>query len=320
MDLSRYASALIVKPSSLGDIVHTLPAVHALKQAQPQLRLRWIAKPEWLPLISGSPDVDEVLPYPQKQLCSPFSFLQWAKEFRAQRWQDERELILDFQGLLRSVIICIARGSRPVLGLSDAREGAAWFYDETIAVDAQAHAVDRYLSLVRHLGIPTAEPQFRLPEGRLWGEALPQQYIALHPYSRGKGKSLSPAVLQALCTALAPNPVVLLGVSSEHSPVEGRHITDLIGRTDLAQLIWIMRQAWRIISVDSGPMHIAAAVNDHTLGIHTWSDPRKVGPYNPKAQVWKAGRICHKEQLSTAECLDTRAVTVDAVADIAAWV
>jgi heptosyltransferase I len=320
MDLSAYTSALIVKPSSLGDIVHTLPAVHALKQAQPHLRLRWIAKPEWIPLLAGSADIQEVIPYPQKQLRGPLSYWHWAKAFRSQRSPTEREFILDFQGLLRSAFICKARGSKPVLGLADAREGAAWFYDKTVAVDACAHAVDRYLTLVRHLGVSTAEPQFHLAPGQPPQQALPEEpYIALHPYSRGQGKSLSRPVLQAICQALAPQHVVLVGVNAEHAPVTGGHVIDLVGKTDLVQLIWIMRNAQRVISVDSGPMHIAAAVNDHTLGIHTWSDPRKVGPYNPKAQVWKAGRICPRQQLTDAECLDTRNVTEDAVPAIAAW-
>ena len=65
--LRDFRSALIVKPSSLGDIVHTLPAVHALRQAHPHLKLRWLANTEWTPLIQGSPLIDEVIPFPRKQ-------------------------------------------------------------------------------------------------------------------------------------------------------------------------------------------------------------------------------------------------------------
>jgi heptosyltransferase I len=318
MLLQDFSSALIIKPSSLGDIVHTLPAVHALKTAHPLLHVRWIAKPEWLPLISGSPDVDEVLPFPQKQLRGPLRLWQWAKTFRSAR-PSSGELVLDFQGLLRSAFIARARGSRPICGLSDAREGASWAYDQTIAVDASAHAVDRYLTLVRGLGVPVQEAVFSLPEGQPPEQPLPQGYIAVHPYSRGEGKSLSAEALQALVQALAPQPIVLLGVTDQPVPLQGSHVTDLVGRTSLAQLIWIMRHARRVISVDSGPMHIAAAVNDRTLGIHTWSDPRKVGPYNPKAYVWKAGRICHRHALSESECLDERQVSPAAARELAEW-
>jgi heptosyltransferase I len=317
MDFRAYTSALIVKPSSLGDIVHTLPAVHALKLAHPHLKLRWIAKPEWLPLIAGSADVDEVIPFPQKELRGPLRLWRWARQFRAAR--QPGELVLDFQGLLRSALISKARGSRPIVGLSDAREGASLFYDQTVPVDAAAHAVDRYLTLLRGLAVPVQEVCFPMPEGRAVGQPVPKDFVLVHPYSRGAGKSLSAVALQALCAALAPQPAVLVGVCAEPVHVSGAHITDLVGRTDLAQLLWLMRRAQRVISVDSGPMHIAAAVNDQTLGIHTWSDPRKVGPYNPRALVWKAGRVASVRDLSDSECRDESVVTVEAARAMAQW-
>ena len=70
----------------------------------------------------------------------------------------------------------------------------------------------------------------------------------------------------------------------------------------IAGLLWLLRQAQVIVSVDSGPMHIAAAVQPaRTIGIHTWSDPRFVGPYDRRARVWKAGRIAHRGDFSDAE-------------------
>ena len=80
-------------------------------------------------------------------------------------------------------------------------------------------------------------------------------------------------------------------------------MVDLTGRTTLPELIWLMRRARACVSVDSGPMHIAAAVNDRTLGLHTWTDPRKVGPYNASAWVWKAARIAHRGEFSEEECM-----------------
>jgi heptosyltransferase-1 len=318
-DLRDFRSALIVKPSSLGDIVHTLPAVHAIKTAHPHLTLRWIAKPEWLPLIEGSPDVDTVVPFPQKTfrgLSGATRMARWVREWN----QAERELpevVLDFQGLLRSGLICLSRGSHPVIGLSDAREGACRFYDHIVPVDAGAHAVDRYLELPRALGIEPASIHFSLPEGQAWQGKLPDRFVLVHPYSRGAGKSLDHACLQALCDQLSALSVVVVGVQRHALPVQGGHVLDLTNQTSLAQLIWLMRRAQAVVSVDSGPMHIAAAVNDATLGIHTWSDPRKVGPYNPAAWVWKAGRLARRDKLSELECLQTQMVTVADIAPIA---
>lgn len=309
-DLRDFASVLIVKPSSLGDIVHALPVAHAIKAGHPRLKLSWIAKPEWLPIIDGSPDVDTAIPFPQKEfrgLAGKARALAWAASWnKASR--DDPELILDLQGLLRSALIGKARGSHPVIGLSDAREGATAFYDHVVNVDANAHAVDRYLALPGALGVPLKDIVFSLPEGEPIGRELPPGFVLVHPWSRGAGKSLATHELQVLCDCLTI-PVVIVGVNRNTPPIRGAHVTDLTNQTTLPQLIWIMRQASAVISVDSGPMHIAAAVNDATIGIHTWSDPRKVGPYSLKAWTWKAGRIARRSEFTAHECETNRIVT-----------
>jgi ADP-heptose:LPS heptosyltransferase len=321
--LAAFRSALVIKPSSLGDIVHALPAVQAIHEAYPHLQLRWVANTEWTPLLEGSPMLTEVIPFPRKSirgLGGLATAWRWGASLR-QLPRENPEIILDFQGLMRSSLIARARGSRPIIGLSDAREGANWSYDHTVAVDAAAHAVDRYLEMPRAFGIavdadklsfPLAEG--KKPEGWPDGDNL----MVVHPWSRGAGKSLSGETLQALCDALAPHPVVLVGVQKEARLPQGAHIVDFSNRTSLAELIWVLRAARFCISVDSGPMHMAAAVNDRTLGLHTWSDPRQVGPYNPRAWVWKAGRIAHRGEFTATECQQENAITaVDAKAIVA---
>jgi len=325
-DLRDFRSALVIKPSSLGDIVHTLPAVKALRHAHPHLKLRWLANTEWMPVIQNSPLIDEVIPFPRKSFRGPVGLLRfwnWRRTWMTLP-REEPEIVLDFQGLLRSGLASTWRGSKWVVGQSDAREGAHWFYDQTVPVDAGAHAVDRYLELPRALGvvIDPAEISFELPEGNAPGEWPPtlQNFIAVHPWSRGKGKSLSNSALQSLCDALAPHPVVLVGMTEDPTRPAGAHIHDWSRRTTLPELIWITRQADFCISVDSGPMHIAAAVNPRTMGIHTWSDPRKVGPYPVEAQVWKAGRIAPRTAFTPDECRTDSIVGDSAAGDIGRWV
>ncbi|MES2508230.1 MAG: glycosyltransferase family 9 protein [Verrucomicrobiota bacterium] len=316
---------MIVKPSSLGDIVHTLPAVQAIRQAYPHLRLRWLANTEWTPLLQGSPLLDEVISFPRKQCRGLGGLLimrRWAKGWGVLP-REEPEIVLDFQGLFRSGYIARSRRSRPVVGLSDSREGARFFHDHIVPVDAGAHAVDRYLALPRAFGIQVDAENltFPLAQGHKpagWPER--EDLIVLHPWSRGEGKSLSPEVLQRLCDALAPLPVVLVGMPQGAPIPQGPHVVDFSNRTSLAELIWGLRQARFVISVDSGPMHMAAAVNDRTLGIHTWSDPRQVGPYNPRAWVWKAGRVARRQALSVEECTATRQVTLQDAQQIADFV
>jgi ADP-heptose:LPS heptosyltransferase len=322
--LADFRSALIVKPSSLGDIVHTLPAVHAIHQAYPDLRMRWVANTEWTPLLQDAPWLDEVIPFPRKNFRGATAI------FKARRWaqqtlptQDGPEIVLDFQGLFRSALLSRASGSRPIIGLSDSREGARFLHDHIVPVDPSAHAVDRYLALPRALGIPvqTDTLSFPLAPGQS-PQDWPQRddLILIHPWSRGAGKSMSREALQALCDSLAPQPVVLVGMTDDKTRPVGSHITDFSQRTTLAELIWALRRARWVISVDSGPMHIAAGVNDRTLALHTWSDPRKVGPYNPRAWVWKAGRIAHRPDFTHQESCTDAEITPAAARQIGDFV
>ncbi len=282
-------SILVLKPSSLGDIVHTLPAVALVKKRWPAAHLRWLINPEWAPLLDGNPHVDEVVHFPRGQFRGPAGWARipgWAKRIAARK----ADLVLDFQGLLRSALIarlCRADGGR-IVGLSDAREGARHFYDQTADVSAQPHAVARYLALVAALGIDTSAPlEWPLPQGSAPADFdAAQPFVLLHPFSRGAGKSLTAPEVIEFCHALAPHRIVLAGRTETHLPPL-ENATDLLNRTTLPELLWLLRRAAFTVSVDSGPMHLAAALSARLLSIHTWSDPRKVGPCQPDAWIWK---------------------------------
>jgi len=284
---------LVIKPSSLGDVVHTLPAVALVKKRWPGARLRWLINPEWAPLLEGNPHVDEVVIFPRNELRGLRGLARipkWAKSVAT----SPADLVLDFQGLLRSGLIarlCRAKDGR-IVGLSDAREGAGFFYQQKADVTGIDHAVDRYLALVAALGISAAPPlEWPLPEGSApAGFAGTAPFVLLHPFSRGVGKSLSVGDVSSFCRALAPVRVVLAGRSEESVPPL-ENVENLLNHTTLGELIWLIRRAAFVVSVDSGPMHIAAALTPHLLSIHTWSDPRKVGPYRPEAWIWKDGKL-----------------------------
>jgi ADP-heptose:LPS heptosyltransferase len=121
----------------------------------------------------------------------------------------------------------------------------------------------------------------------------------LHPFSRGAGKSLTPVDIAGFCCALSPTRVVLVGRSEETVPAL-ENIENLLNRTTLAELIWLIRRAAFVVSIDSGPMHIAAALTSRLVSIHTWSDPAKVGPYQPDAWVWKDGSLFQTKHLAEA--------------------
>jgi ADP-heptose:LPS heptosyltransferase len=280
-------SILFIKPGSLGDVVHALPVAAAIHRAWPGARLSWVIDPRWQSVLDGNPSVSERIPFPRQEFRGATGLLrgaQWLGDF----WNRRPDLAIDLQCLLRSALIARAARSRRVIGLSDAREGAGLFYHESASVRPEQHAVDRYLSVLPLLGIPVpAQPEFPLTEGN--PVSAPEDFVLLHPFARGAGKSLDEISIRALCEKIS-GPIVLAGMGAPPAPLPAR-VTDLTGRTTLPQLIWLLRRARCVISVDSGPMHLAAAVGARLLSIHTWSDPRLVGPYSRDAWIWQGGEL-----------------------------
>lgn len=296
-------SIFVLKPSSLGDVVHTLPAVARLKGAWPAAKITWLVNSEWAPLLVGNPDVHEILPFPRQEFRGPAGWRRWYPWMRSHVLGRRPDLALDFQGLLRTALIGRLSRPRRLLGLSDAREGAPFFYHQSIPPPVtRLHAVDRYLALADAVIGPGASPGqgspllFPLPAGEPLEAAdanlLAANYILLHPFARGAAKSLSIDLVQAFCERLHPRQVVLAGRAPASMAIPALPGTvNLLNRTSLPQLIWLLRRAAFVISVDSGPMHLAAALGRPLVAIHTWSDPRRVGPYRPEAWVCKHGRL-----------------------------
>ena len=321
-NLSSCRRALIIKPSSLGDLVHTLPAVNLLRQKFPQIEFTWLANPAFAPLLEGNPDLSGTILFPREQFrgaAGLWRFRSWLKQLPSRLQPD---VALDFQGLLRSGLT--ARASRAPLriGFSDSREGARLFHTHIIPVDPNAHAIDRSLSLPRALGAE-GPALFPLPPGKcpvlLTEGMVPENAILLHPFSRGRGKSLTPAQTVTLCQALHPLPVILVGRSDLPVPPLPPNAHSLLNQTSLSELIWLIRRARGVISVDSGPMHIAAALTPNVLSLHTWSDPRKVGPWHPGTTVWKAGHLMATGQFDPAVCALDGGFPAAAIPQIAAW-
>jgi len=280
---------LLVKPGSMGDVIHALPVAHAIKAARPELRLTWIIDRRWAPLLDGVECVDRLVEFPRtcfRGLSGWLRALGWywnLKEYRA-------DVAVDLQGLMRSGLMVACSRSRDSIGLSDAREGAARLVQRRADVSGCRHAVDRYLQVLPLLGVKIPEtPVFPLSAGIL-PSGCPRDAVVIHPFARGHGKSMPTAVLEELCEALAPHAVAICGQGNAPANL-GAHVADFSNRTSLPELIGILRSARAVVSVDSGPMHLAAALGRPLLAIHTWSDPRKVGPYLETAWICQGGEI-----------------------------
>ncbi len=274
--------------------------------------------PEWAPLLRGNHDVNHVHIFPRRDFrgpAGPRNLWRWLRKTRQLR----PDAALDFQGLLRSALIGWISRPREFFGISDSREGSRWFYDHIARVDRRAHAVERYLKLAETFGAPIKRPlRFSLPSG----DELPRfdespPFILLHPFARGRRKSLSNTVIKEFCRVFAPQRVVVVG-TSKRKFLPPDNCVYLANQTTLLQLVRLIRTAQFTISVDSGPMHIAAAISDRLVSIHTWTDPRRVGPYNPNAWVWKNGALNRfREILVAGKIKGKRKFRITDVAQIA---
>src|SRR3989454_2055673 len=175
-----YSRILIIKPSSLGDIVHALPAAAALRRLYPAAALTWLVKPEWSEILEGNPGIDEIVILP----TSARRWLQTVRLLRAKRF----DLVVDLQGLLRSGLLAWLTGAPMRVGYTAAREGGWVFYTHRVPLPVATarwrlldlHAVDRNLAVVASLGAEIRNPQFSIA-------SFPSDQLAIETWLREAG-------------------------------------------------------------------------------------------------------------------------------------
>lgn len=278
----------------MGDVIHALPVASAIHRAWPGTRLTWIIDPRWAPLLENNPALAAIHHFPRSEFRGPLGpvrFLAWCRRLD----ELKADAALDLQCLLRSGLMARFSGARRVWGLSDAREGSHFFHTDRVPVLKNEHSVQRYLRCLPAMGIPLpANPEWVLPSGDLH-PAIPanKPFVAIHPFSRGAGKSLDAECLDAFLETFRAHSdalCVLIG-SGDHTSGDHPVFLNLLNRTTLPELSAILKRAAFVVSVDSGPMHLAAALGTPLLSIHTWSDPRRVGPFSEKSWIWQGGGI-----------------------------
>jgi len=299
----------------MGDVIHALPVASAIHRAWPETRITWIIDPRWEPLLEKNPAIAATHPFPRSEFRGPLGilrFLAWCRCLRELR----ADAALDLQCLLRSGLMAHFSRAQRVWGLSDAREGADFFYTDRVPVLKDEHSVQRYLRALPSMGIPIPEkPEWIFRNDKTCG-AIPENrpFVVIHPFSRGAGKSLDNECLDAFLATFRTHSdalCVLVG-AGDYSRENDSNFLNLLNRTTLAELTDILRRASFVVSVDSGPMHLAAALGTPLLSIHTWSDPRRVGPFSKKAWIWQGGEI-RGQNLTTAPLLEKPFTPNDAI-------
>ncbi|HEY8240308.1 MAG TPA: glycosyltransferase family 9 protein, partial [Kiritimatiellia bacterium] len=308
---------LVIKLSSLGDLFHALPAVHLIKQAT-GATIDWVTQPEYVELVKCFTDVDRVIAFPRSSFVAGFP------EFESALKQETYDLVLDMQGLLKSAFVGrLARAKRRV-GPSFSREGARLFYDAVSGpTNKERHAVEENLDMVRHLGHPAGSVKFpfRPPVSTL---AAPWPRIGVVACSRWTTKNWPAAHFAEVCKSLLGRKggiVYLFGSAGDAavcSEIEGRvagNVVNLCGQTSLVETASAMRDLSLVITVDSGPMHMAAALGIPVLAVFGATDPKRTGPFGAAHRVVTLGglpcqpcfsRTCIRPERDTKCLVDLR--------------
>ncbi len=294
---------MIIKPSSLGDIVMALPALSALRRSFPTARISWLVRPVFASLIEGHPHLNEIVLFDRKRLGRawrhPGAFRDLVS-LVGQLRNRHFDAVLDLQGLFRSASLAWLSGCPERFGPVWGREFAHHFYTTTVPVRPEwVHVIDYYMKLLEAMGASDRRVEFVLPEkadavaavdGLLSSHYVTRQRCAvLIPGSAQISKCWPPDRFAAVADKLAAEhdlAVLATGSAAEGAMIEQiqRHaqhpIINLAGRTSLPELVEVLRSARLVISNDTGPGHIAAALGRPLVMLFSWSNPLRVGPYH----------------------------------------
>jgi heptosyltransferase-1 len=277
---------LIIKPSSLGDIVHALQVATSLKAQCAGLRISWVVREMFAPIVRACEAIDHV--YVFERAAGAKGFLKLTKEIRKTKF----DYVFDMQGLLRTGLMTSRALAKKKVGRCDAREWSGMFYDEQVALPPdgkRSHAIDILLQFCPVLG---AKPELRgvlkfrevdslnlrFADGR--GGSKP---IVMFPDSRRAEKCWSgfKQLTEMILREDKTRKVVWAGSNYVHDrgAYTAEQFFNLTGNTSLVSLPALIKRADWVISNDSGPMHLAAALGVRVVGVFGPTDPRLFGPY-----------------------------------------
>ena len=271
---------VVVRLSSMGDVIHALPAVASLKHSFPHSHVAWVIRRRWTPLLEGNPFVDEIIPFERT--------LSGIVETRRELLKKRFDLAIDFQGLIQSALVAAAARPDRIAGFhrSQVREKAATLFYSTEVRARAPHVVDRNLELVSGAGASSLLHTFSLPEGSPEGSLPDGKFVLASPLAGWGSKQWPVEFYQELVSRLDV-PLVVNGppdAAELLSKIRGAHV-HLSG---IAGLIHATRRAQAVIGVDSGPLHLAAALSKPGVAIFGPTDPSRNGPYGGTIRVLRS--------------------------------
>jgi len=293
----RAEKYLVVRLTSLGDVLHTLPAVAALRAGKRAAQIDWVVERRWAPVLEGSPALDHVIAFDRRDPARIFSCVKRLREMNY-------SCAVDFQGLFKSSLLALLSGAPRRIGFERgwAREGsAAIWYTERVVPSGQHVTEMNYALAERAGGVVPIIPQYplRIPAGgvasvraRLQNQNV-TEYIAIGPGGSWRAKCWPADRFGALCRELEKRYgmrcLVLCGPGEESLAAEVCRAAEpakpLIFSTSLEELMAVLARARCVVAVDSGPLHLAAALGAFVVGLYGPTDPARNGPFVPHAVI-----------------------------------
>ena len=306
---------LVIKPSSLGDIVHVFPALEILHRAFPDSELDFVVNPAFADILDLSPfPVRKKILFDRKKLSKVSTFFPELFKLIREIRSEQYETVVDFQGLLRSAFMVWLTKSCVTAGFAEPKEKlAAAVYSRKIAADMKKHAVERYVELANKLcGTDLPVPEIKIPEFRLADRiksVLPEKYLVIVPGARWESKVFPPEFFASSFEAARKHipelKAVITGSGSDsYIAAEIKNIVtdaiDLTGKTSLLELAGVMKFSSAVLTNDSGPMHVAAAVKNGVFALFGPTSPGLTGPYG------KGNFILRSADAGCLDCMKRR--------------
>jgi len=286
---------LVIKPSALGDICHSLPVLEFLGARFPDASIDWVANKAFCPLLRGHPSLSDVIEFDRGASGSWNVTLAWMKLIKRLR-SVRYDIVIDMQGLLRSAVMAMSTGCRVRIGPGDGREGSTLFYTHlTPRLSVPTHAVERNWAFARMLGsgdvpcrgrLNPSEAAITEASALLAGRAPP--FWILAPGARWVTKRWPVAHFFEIGKRLLENhggTVVIVGAADE-TEITGKladyfstSCLDLGGKTGLNGLAGLLHLADLVVGNDSGPLHLACALGKVVASPYLCTRIDLTGPY-----------------------------------------
>jgi lipopolysaccharide heptosyltransferase II len=300
---------LILKPSSLGDVIQAIPVLRLLKQGLPQSEIYWWIETRLAPLLEGDADLAGLILFERQRWARPGN---WAKLWRDVQWARAQNFdwVIDLQCLARSAAFAWLANGQFTIGLDEPREGARGFYDVAVRrASFETHAVDWYLGVVRHLGLPVhwnfewlpRRPEAAASLRRKW-PIDSARWIILQPGARWLNKrwpveSFAEVVRRFPASATGVRFAVLGApedrlLGAKIAQVSPQQCLDLTGQVSLPEMLEWIRLSELMVTNDTGPMHAAAALGRPVVALFGPTDPRRTGPYGQLRSVLQLKLPC----------------------------